>query len=194
MAAGPLVILSGPSGVGKSTLIKRLLADGTLPLRLSVSATTRDKRPGEQEGVNYYFWGEEQFRAAVEAGEFLEHAVVHGVHHYGTLKREVERLQNQGFGVVLDIDVQGARLIRERCKIDLSVFIRTSTFEELERRLRDRHTESEEAIQRRLATAREELTHQAEYHEVVVNDDIEEALARLKELIARAFEARAGAN
>src|SRR5947199_4011324 len=106
MPRGPLIILSGPSGSGKTTVIQRLLADPPGPLRLSVSATTRPARPDEREGVDYYFWTREEFERRLAAGEFLEHAVVHGVDYYGTLRAEVEPYLTAGRGVVLDIDVQ----------------------------------------------------------------------------------------
>src|SRR5436309_11636858 len=111
MTKGPLIIVSGPSGTGKSTIVKRLLADPELPLRLSVSATTRRPRPGEKDGVQYHFWSRERFLQEKEAGAFLESAEVHG-QYYGTLKREVEPYREQGKGVILDIDVQGAAQIR----------------------------------------------------------------------------------
>src|SRR5262245_39798963 len=108
MTRGPLVILSGPSGSGKSTVIRRLLADPPGPLRLSVSATTRRPRPGERDGVDYHFWTRERFEQELAAGAFLEHAIVHGEHRYGTLRAEVEPFLRDGTGVILDIDVQGA--------------------------------------------------------------------------------------
>src|SRR2546421_6481564 len=110
----PLFILSGPSGSGKSTVLKRLLAGAGVPLRLSVSATTRAPRPGETEGVDYYFWTRDQFEAEVKAGAFLEWAKVHG-NCYGTLRGEVDPWRRQGVGVILDIDVQGAAQVRRLC-------------------------------------------------------------------------------
>src|SRR5437016_4600439 len=114
MTKGPLIILSGPSGSGKSTVIKRLLETTDLPLRLSVSATTRKVRKGEQEGVHYYFWTRPQFEAERDKGGFLEWAEVLG-NYYGTLRREVEPYRQQGVGVILDIDVQGAAQVRRQC-------------------------------------------------------------------------------
>lgn len=111
---GPLIILSGPSGSGKSTVIARLRALGEVPLRLSVSATTRPPRPGEKDGVDYHFWARERFEAGIRGGEFLEWAEVFG-NYYGTLRHEVEPSREQGTGVILDIDVQGARQIRKVC-------------------------------------------------------------------------------
>src|SRR5437016_3689246 len=117
---GPLIILSGPSGSGKSTVIARLLETVSWPLHLSVSATTRAPRPGEIDGVEYHFWRPEQFDKEVRAGAFLEWAEVHG-NRYGTLRRDVERLRDQGKGVILDIDVQGAKQVGKQCPDAVSV-------------------------------------------------------------------------
>src|SRR5262249_39685120 len=111
---GPLIILSGPSGSGKSTMLARLLAEGRWPLRVAVSATTRAPRPGEADGVAYYFWTSERFEEQVRAGAFLEWAEVHG-QYYGTLWREVTPYRDRGVGVILDIDTQGARRVRQLC-------------------------------------------------------------------------------
>jgi guanylate kinase len=183
---GPLIILSGPSGSGKSTVIARLLAEGGLPLRLSVSATTRPPRPGERDGVAYHFWPRERFEREIAAGAFLEYAEVHG-RLYGTLFREVEPYRQKGLGVILDIDVQGAAQVRRRCPNRVSIFLRTSTPEALEQRLRLRHTEGPEAIRRRLETARQELARADEYDYQVINDDLETAVAELRAIIARQF-------
>jgi guanylate kinase len=183
---GPLIILSGPSGSGKSTVIARLLAEGGLPLRLSVSATTRAPRPGERDGVHYHFWPRERFEREIAAGAFLEWAEVHG-QLYGTLLREVEPYLRQGLGVILDIDVQGAEQVRRRCPNPVSIFLRTSTSEALEHRLRQRHTEGPEAIRGRLETARRELARAGEYEYQVINDDLETAVAELRAILARHF-------
>jgi guanylate kinase len=183
---GPLIILSGPSGSGKSTVIRRLLAGGGPPLRLSVSATTRPPRPGEREGVDYYFWTDEQFQQHRAAGEFLECAQVHG-HWYGTLRREVDGYRARGVGVLLDIDVQGAVQIRRQYPESLSIFLRTSSWETYEERLRQRGTEDEAGIRRRLQTAREELKHEKEFDWVVPNDDLEAAVALVGSLVLWAF-------
>jgi guanylate kinase len=181
----PLIIVSGPSGCGKSTLIRRVLAqDGRL--HLSVSATTREPRQGEREGVDYYFWGEADFRARLAAGAFLEHAEVHG-RLYGTLRSEVDDWRARGRGVILDIDVQGAAQVRPLYPDHLSVFVTPPSLEVLEQRLRDRRTETEAAIQRRLANARRELEHAGEYQHVIENDDLEVAVARLRDLFDRQF-------
>ena len=186
MAHGPLIILSGPSGSGKSTVIRRLLADPPGPLRMSVSATTRPPRPGERDGVDYHFWTRERFERELAAGAFLEHAVVHREHYYGTLLSEVEPYLRDGQGVILDIDVQGAAQVRRKCPDHTSVFLYTDP-EEYERRLRDRGTEDEAAIQRRLASAREELAQARGYHYFIVNDDLARATAELRGIVAGLF-------
>ncbi|HXG10897.1 MAG TPA: guanylate kinase [Gemmataceae bacterium] len=179
---GPLIILSGPSGSGKSTVLRRLLEPGDLPVRLSVSATTRPPRPGERDGVDYHFWTRERFEQEIREGAFLEWAQVHG-NYYGTLRREVEPYRARGTGVLLDIDVQGAAQVRSRCPDSYGIFLQAPSLEVLEQRLRARGTESEEAIQRRLATARRELEHVGAYQQVVVNDDLDRTVAALRQII-----------
>jgi guanylate kinase len=186
MAKAPLIILAGPSGSGKSTIIARLLKERGLPLRLSVSATTRPARPYEKDGVHYYFWTREQFANQRQAGAFLEWATVHG-QWYGTLRSEVEEYRAQGIGVLLDIDVQGAAQVRAQYPDCLSLFIRTSSWEEYERRLRKRG-EGADSIARRLATARRELERIGEFDHVIVNDDLEIAVAEVRKWIEQAFE------
>jgi guanylate kinase len=186
MPRGPLIILSGPSGSGKSTVIKRLLADPPGPLRLSVSATTRPPRPDEREGVDYYFRTREEFEKKLAAGEFLEHAVVHGADYYGTLWAEVEPHLAAGRGVILDIDVQGAEQVRKQCPEQTSIFLHTP-LEELERRLRRRGTEDEPTIRRRLESARRELARAGEFHYQIINQDLDKATADLRAIVAGLF-------
>ena len=185
MAKAPLIILAGPSGSGKSTIIDRLLKESGLPLRLSVSATTRPPRPNEQNGVHYYFWTHEQFEDQRKAGAFLECATVHD-QCYGTLRSEVEDSLGRGIGVLLDIDVQGAAQVRAQYPDCLSLFIRTSSPEEYERRLQKRG-EGRESIARRLATARRELERIDEFDDVIINDDLELAVADVRKWIEQAF-------
>jgi guanylate kinase len=187
MALSPLIIVSGPSGCGKSTLIRRLLAEKLWPMRLSVSVTTRDRRPNEIEGVDYHYWSVARFLEQKDAGGFLEYAQVHG-NWYGTPVDEVTPYREQGIGVVLDIDVQGAEQVRNRCPDAVSIFVRTPDLATLEKRLRQRHTESEAAIQKRLHNARTELARADEYEHQVINDDLETALARTRAILGPLFE------
>jgi guanylate kinase len=184
---GPLVIVSGPSGSGKSTVIQRVLQSSPWPLRLSVSATTRPARSGEQDGVHYYFWSRERFEREVRAGAFLEWAEVYS-HRYGTLKSEVEPRRREGKGVILDIDVQGARAVRQQIPEAKLVFLRTSVFETYERRLRERASEDESKIQERLATARKELECAGEYDFQVINDDLNVAVEKFQAILRQLFE------
>ncbi len=184
---GPLVILSGPAGSGKSTIIDRVLKTTRWRLRLSVSATTRAPRSGEQDGVHYYFWSPEQFEQELQAGAFLEWAEVHGF-RYGTLKREVEPFRRQGAGVILDIDVQGARSLRRQIPEAVLIFLRTSDFKTYAQRLRSRASESEGKIQERLATAQRELACAEEYDFQIINDDLTVAVDSFHEILDRLFE------
>lgn len=193
MVPGPLVIVSGPSGSGKSTLIERLLKERAWPMRLSVSATTRAPRPGEIDGVHYHFWTREAFLAEVAAGGFLEMAEVFG-NYYGTLEREVGSFRRQGMGVFLDIDVKGWEQVRRRCPDAVSIFVRTSSLEVLEKRLRARKTETEADLQRRLEGARGELARAGEYDHIVINDDLETALADLRAVLRPLFERTSNAG
>lgn len=183
MANGPrgkLVIVSGPSGVGKSTLMARVLAESNMPLTMSVSATTRPPRPGERDGADYHFLSEEDFAARRRRGEFLECFEVFGKGHwYGTLASEVDPKLDEGRWVVLEIDVKGALAVMERRPEAISIFIGPESNEELERRLRGRETEDEGAIQKRLAQAREELAAAARYQHYVVNDDLDRAVGEV---------------
>jgi guanylate kinase len=186
MTLGPLIIVSGPSGSGKTTLIERALEVFGPRLRHSVSATTRERRPGEVDGVHYHFWDRERFEAAISAGAFLEYAVVFGRHYYGTPRSEVEPHRARGVGVILDIDVQGAAQLRRTCPDAYLVFLETPPGE-YERRLRARGTDSEEAVQRRLAEARAELARAGEFDRRILNDDVDRAAAELCEVIAGRF-------
>ncbi|HEX5270978.1 MAG TPA: guanylate kinase [Gemmataceae bacterium] len=183
----PLIILSGPAGCGKSTVTARLLARGDLPLRQSVSATTRPPRKGEVDGAHYRFWTRERFEEEIRAGGFLEWAEVFG-NYYGTPREEVEPYRERGVGVILVIDVQGAAQVRARCPDAVSVFLRVSSWAECERRLRDRRTEDEATILRRLATARDELARAGEYQYEVINDDLDSAVDQLHAIVSRQFE------
>jgi guanylate kinase len=189
MTAPSVIIVSGPSGVGKSTLIRHVLQESKVSLRLSVSATTRNPRPGEQDGVAYYFWTHEHFRAEVAAGHFLEWAEVVG-NMYGTPWSELEKARQEGSVAVLDVDTQGAAQIRARIANCVSVFLFAPSMEEYERRLRARGTENESAIARRMANARRELDRSNEYTYRIENSNLDTAVREVCELIKRHFEPR----
>ena len=175
-----LFVVSGPSGVGKGTLVS-LLRDKRPNLGLTVSATTRSPRPGEVDGVAYYFLSDEEFKKRVDAGEFLEWAHVHG-HCYGTLKSEVDRLISAGQSVVLEIDVQGGLMVHKQYPSAILVFIKPPSFEELEQRLRGRGTEDEKTIFTRLSNASREMEYANDYTVCIVNDNLETALSKLEEV------------
>lgn len=172
-----LFVVSGPSGVGKGTLVSRVRAqrDG---LGLTVSATTRPPRKGEVEGRDYYYLTEEEFSRRVDAGEFLEWAHVHG-HRYGTLVSEVDRLVGEGSSVILEIDVQGGLNVRKVYPSVVLVFIEPPSLEVLEQRLRGRGTEDESSISTRLANAAHEMELAGEYDVRIVNDDLDRAVLEL---------------
>ncbi|HEX6651148.1 MAG TPA: guanylate kinase [Thermoleophilaceae bacterium] len=171
--------MTGPSGVGKGTLIKRLL-ERVPGLELAVSATTREPRPGEVNGVDYHFLSQADFDRRVAAGEFLEHAIYAG-NSYGTLWSELERPAR---GIVLEIDVQGARQVHERLPNATRIFIEPPSFEALAERLMQRGSDSPEQIERRLAAAREEIAARDEFDHHIVNDDLERAVEALANLAA----------
>lgn len=179
--SGLLAVLSGPSGAGKSTIIKKLLEDPRFSL--SVSATTRAPRAGESDGVHYHFITRAEFEKRIAAGEFIEYAVVHGQNMYGTLRREVQRLTADGKVVILDIDVQGARQIRDRFPA-VFVFIAPPDMETLKRRLKERGSEDAASLARRLETATVEMDARSEYDHIVVNDVLEDAVRDVKKILA----------
>ncbi len=170
------MIVSGPSGVGKGTLLRQVFAQCDLPLVLSVSATTRKPRLGEIDGKHYHFLSEEAFEQKRLAGEFLECFEVFGKGvWYGTLQSDVDTGMAEGKWVVLEIDVQGAMTVKKRFPDALLFFVEPENMEVLRRRLRGRGTESDEAMQRRLAVATEELEHASEFEYRIVNDDLDTA-------------------
>lgn len=187
---GRLIVLCGPAGVGKGTVLGRVREQHP-QIWLSVSATTRKPRPGEVDGVNYFFMTEQEFLAKEDAGEFLETADVFGLAHYGTpVKPVVEHLE-QNIPVILEIDVQGARSVKQRAGelgLDvMTVFIAPPSFEELERRLIGRGTETPEQQAKRLETAKIELAAEPEFDKVIVNNVVDDAANELWNLIATEF-------
>ncbi len=176
-----IVVLSSPSGGGKSTIAGRLLA-GRDDIGYSVSATTRSPRSGEVDGREYHFLTPEAFEARVEAGEFLEHAVYNG-HRYGTLEQEVRRVTQGGRHALLDIEVAGARMVRQRFRDAVLVFVLPPSGKALVERLRQRGTESDAVLAGRLEQALEELAAAVEYDYVVVNDAIDDAVDAVSRII-----------
>lgn len=177
---GKLVVVSGPSGSGKSTVTK--LVKDRLNIPLSISATTRKPRNGEIDGKDYYFLTKEEFQKKIKNDEFYEFANVHG-NYYGTLKKTVEENLEKGLNVILEIDVQGALIVKEKKKDAVLVFFKTENLEVLENRLRNRKTDSEEVIELRLKNAKEELEYEKKYDYVIVNKNIEESCNELINII-----------
>ena len=177
MAKGKTFIISGPSGVGKSTILHALM-EKRKNLYFSVSATTRDPRPGEEDGVHYHFLNVDTFQEWIARDEFLEHAEFVG-NYYGTPKRYVDEAMDRGEDVILDIEVQGAMQVSEKRPETVRVFIAPPSWEELERRLTGRGTDSPEKIQKRLQRAREDAATARVYDYFIINDTVEHAVYEL---------------
>ena len=178
---GLLIVLSGPSGSGKGTIIKSLLEQRRDTV-LSISMTTRDPRFGEQEGVHYFFRTREEFEQTIANDGFLEYAEYNG-NYYGTPIAPIQRWLYEGKNVILEIEVQGAEKVMDKREDLVSIFLAVPSMEELEHRLRGRGTETDEVIERRLAAAKQELTRVPRYQYVVLNDEVEQAVARINTII-----------
>jgi guanylate kinase len=179
-ARGKMVVISGPSGSGKSTICKQLLLDPRIVF--SVSATTRAKRPGEVDGRDYHFIAPDEFKKRVQRGEFIEHAEVFG-NMYGTLRAPLEKALAEGKIYLLEIDVQGALQLKAMNEPGIYVFISPPDFEELRRRLQKRGTEAPEVLERRLHKAEDEYRERVKYDHVVVNDQLDRAVAEVRKKI-----------
>lgn len=171
MKRGMLIILSGPSGVGKGTVRARLFEEKDLNLAYSISMTTRKIRPGEKDGVDYFFVTEEEFEKAIQEDQLLEYAKFVG-NYYGTPRKYVDELRDKGYNVVLEIEVEGAKQVMAKCKDAISIFLVPPSIEELEHRIRNRRTEDEEVIKMRLNKAQVEMQSLDLYSHVVVNKDV----------------------
>ena len=177
---GKLIIVSGPSGSGKSTVTK--IVKDKLNIPLSISATTRNPRDGEIDGKDYFFLSKEEFKNKIVNDEFYEYAEVHG-NYYGTLKKTVEENLDKGLNVILEIDVQGALIAKEKKKDAVLVFFRTKDMDILEKRLRDRKTDSEEVIQTRLKNAETELKYEDKYNYTIINENLDDSIQELIDII-----------
>ncbi|MBR1882096.1 MAG: guanylate kinase [Muribaculaceae bacterium] len=182
---GKLIVISAPSGTGKSTIINRIIGDEALRLEFSVSATTRSPREGEKNGIDYYFLTEDEFRSHIQADDFAEYQEVYQGRFYGTLKSEIERINNMGHNVILDIDVMGSINVKRMYGDHaLTIFIAPPSVETLRQRLLNRGTDSIEEINRRVSKAEFEMQQAGTSDCVVVNDDLEVAVSEVRGLIA----------
>ena len=184
MKKGLLIIISGPSGVGKGTVRKYFMNDDSLRLAYSISMTTRQPREGERDKVDYIFTTREKFEEAIAKGELLEWAEFVG-NYYGTPLSQVEKLRNEAKNVLLEIEVQGADQVRAKCPDALSIFIIPPSMEELEKRIRGRRSEPEEIVQQRLAKAENEMKMVCNYKYIVCNEDPQLAAELISSIIKR---------
>ncbi len=184
MAKGKLIILSGPSGVGKGTVREALFKDASLNLVYSISMTTRPPRPLERQNIDYYFVSREAFEKQIDEGNLLEYAEFVG-NYYGTPKDHVDEQLNAGKNVILEIEVQGALQVMDKCKDAITIFLVPPTLEELEKRIRGRRTEEESIVQQRLQKAAKEIATKNEYQYVVLNDDVIKAKDEIARIIKK---------
>ena len=181
---GKVIIISGPSGVGKTSVLRKLFAQSKLPLVESVSATTRPQRKGETAGTSYHYLSQEQFKKHLENNDFLEYCEVFGYGHwYGTLRQPVTTGLEEGNWIVLEVDVEGAAKVLKTYPDAITIFIHPGSIEELERRLRGRGTESEEVLTRRLEVAKHELDASPIYRHIVINESVEQTANDICELL-----------
>ena len=184
MANGKLIIISAPSGCGKSTIIGEIIKNADLKLEFSISATTRAPRRGEIDGVNYYFMSTSDFEDAIRNDELVEYEEVYAGYYYGTLKKEISRIQEAGKNVILDIDVKGGVNVKKKYGLDaLSIFIKPPTIDTLRHRLLSRGTDSIEAINQRVDKAAYELTFADKFDRIVVNDILKDAISEVENII-----------
>lgn len=178
-----LAVIAGPTAVGKGTVVRHLLAEHP-EFKLSVSATTRSPRPGEIDGVDYFFWAQERFDEAIANKELLEYATVHGLNRYGTPRKPVEEALARGENVVLEIDIQGAKQVKAAMPQAITIFIQPPSWEELVRRLSTRGTEDAAEQEKRLTTAKVELASANDFDYQVVNDEVAKCAAQVVELMS----------
>jgi guanylate kinase len=177
-----LFVVTGPSGAGKGTLIRDLVA-ARADLAVAVSATTRERRPGEEDGRHYHFLSEADFERRVDAGDFLEHVEYVSGHRYGTLREEVDEILRSGRSVILELETRGAKEVQALLPDAVTIFVRAPSFDELERRLRERATESAGEIGERLELARRQAEEAGDFDHVVTNDDVGRAVAELGTIV-----------
>lgn len=179
---GLLIVVSGPSGAGKGTIVNKL-KESMNDLWVSISMTSRAQRGTEKEGVDYYFVTKEEFEEKIKNDEFLEYAIVHNNQYYGTPKAKIEEYLNRGINVILEIDIQGALSIKDKIKEALFIFIMPPSMEELKRRLISRNTETKDKILERFKTAYKEINEYKKYNYVVVNDIVDVSVDKVKAII-----------
>lgn len=182
-----LFVISGCSGVGKGTVLKEFMARNSKDFMLSVSCTTRKPRPGEVDGVNYFFLTPEDFQDCIKKDKFLEYAQFAG-NFYGTKQKYINQKFEEGMNIILEIETQGALQVKKKMPEAVLIFIAPPSIEELEHRLRGRHTEDEETIQKRLNLVKTELERSKQYDYVVVNDDLERAIAEVESITKKELE------
>lgn len=187
-----LFVVTGPSGAGKGTLIRGLVGRRR-DLVVAVSATTREQRPGEEDGREYVFLSEDEFQRRVDNGEFLEHVTYVSGQRYGTLRAEVERIADSGRSPILELETQGAKEVQAAAPDAVTIFVQAPSFAELERRLRERATESAGEIGERLALARRQAEEADDFDSMVTNDDVERAVGELESIVDEALACRPSA-